>query len=101
VNASAHSSHVYRSGVNLYFTFACAISEELDMEQLYFECWDKVLTATAASGGGIAHHHGSGRLRKNYLHYDLGEDGINLLRTLKRSIDPPGIMNPGNLLPDA
>jgi alkyldihydroxyacetonephosphate synthase len=100
VNASAHSSHVYRSGINLYCTFACATGDAGDAEQLYFECWDKVLTATAAAGGGVAHHHGSGRLRKNYLHHDLGESGVALLRTLKKAVDPLGIMNPGNLLPD-
>ena len=51
-------------------------------------------------GGGVAHHHGSGRLRKNYLHHDLGESGVTLLRTLKKAIDPHGLMNPGNLIPD-
>ena len=99
VNASAHSSHVYRSGINLYFTFACMPPEREQMEALYFECWDKALASTAAAGGGIAHHHGAGRLRKPYLHHDLGTAGIDLLHRLKRSIDPDGLMNPGNLLP--
>ena len=98
--ASAHSSHVYRSGINLYFTFACAPADAAEMEALYFEAWHKALTATAAAGGGIAHHHGSGRLRRQYLHHDLGEPGIELLKTLKHAIDPKGIMNPGNLLPE-
>ena len=100
VNASAHSSHVYRSGINLYFTFACMPADAEAMESLYFQCWDKALEATAAAGGGIAHHHGSGRLRKNYLHHDLGSGGIALLRSLKCAIDPDNLMNPGNLLPD-
>ncbi len=98
--ASAHSSHVYRSGINLYFTFACAPADAAEMEALYFEAWHKALTATAEAGGGIAHHHGSGRLRRQYLHHDLGEPGIELLKTLKHAIDPKGIMNPGNLLPE-
>lgn len=98
LNASAHSSHVYRSGINLYFTFAGALTD--DAEAFYFECWDKVLTATAAAGGGIAHHHGSGRLRKPYLHHDLGATGVDLLRAVKHAVDPSGIMNPGNLIPD-
>ena len=101
VNASAHSSHVYRSGINIYCTFACLPENVADMEKLYFECWDRAMTACAAAGGGIAHHHGSGRLRKNYLHHDLGDNGISLLRTLKAAVDPQGLMNPGNLLPDA
>ena len=99
VNASAHSSHVYRSGINLYFTFACMPEDASVMGDRYLESWDCALTATAAAGGGIAHHHGSGRLRRQYLHHDLGKSGIDLLRTIKRAIDPQGLLNPGNLLP--
>ena len=99
VNASAHSSHVYRSGINLYFTFACMPEDAAMMGDRYLESWDRALAATAQAGGGIAHHHGSGRLRRDYLHHDLGQSGIDLLRTLKQAVDPKGIMNPGNLLP--
>ena len=99
VNASAHSSHVYRSGINLYFTFACMPEDASVMGERYLESWDRALTATASAGGGIAHHHGSGRLRRDYLHHDLGENGLALLRKLKQAIDPQGLLNPGNLLP--
>ena len=99
VNASAHSSHVYRSGINLYFTFACMPEDASVMGARYLDSWDRALTATASAGGGIAHHHGSGRLRRDYLHHDLGENGVALLRKLKKAIDPQGLLNPGNLLP--
>ena len=99
VNSSAHSSHVYRSGVNLYFTFACMPEDASVMGDRYLESWNRALTATAEAGGGIAHHHGSGRLRRDYLHHDLGQNGLALLRKLKHAIDPQGILNPGNLLP--
>ena len=101
VNASAHSSHVYRSGINLYFSFAALLDNTVKMEAAYFDGWDRIMRATAANGGGIAHHHGAGRLRKPYLHHDLGENGVALLRRLKNAMDPLGIMNPGNLIPDA
>lgn len=100
VNASAHSSHVYRSGINIYCTFACRPADGADMEGLYFEAWDKALEACAAAGGGIAHHHGSGRLRRGYIHHDLGQSGVDLLRTIKAAVDPQGLLNPGNLLPE-
>ena len=69
------------------------------MGDRYLESWDQALTATAKAGGGIADHHGSGRLRSDYLHHDLGDNGLALLHTLKQAIDPQGILNPGNLLP--
>ena len=98
--ASAHSSHVYRSGLNLYFTFAAACESPAEMESLYLECWRRVMEATVRQGGGIAHHHGAGRLRRPYLVHDLGETGLSLLRRLKGALDPQQLMNPGNLLPD-
>lgn len=99
--ASAHSSHVYRSGLNLYFTFVARHEDSADMEATYLECWRRVMEATAKHGGGVAHHHGAGRLRKPYLVHDLGEEGVALLRRLKQALDPQGLMNPGNLIPDA
>ena len=101
LNASAHSSHVYRSGINLYFSFAVRRDDPMELEDAYFEGWRRVLDATVKNGGGVAHHHGSGRVRRDYLVNDLGETGVALLRKVKAALDPKGIMNPGNLLPDA
>ena len=97
---SAHSSHAYRSGINLYFTFVGQPEDPAQMSQSYMDSWKAVLDATAANGGGIAHHHGIGRVRKAFLAMDLGETGVAVLRTLKSAVDPKGIMNPGVLLPD-
>ena len=101
INASAHSSHVYRSGINLYFSFAATFEDTAKMEPAYFAGWQAIMAATAKHGGGIAHHHGAGRLRKPYLHHDLGDGGVALLRRVKAALDPAGVMNPGNLIPDA
>jgi alkyldihydroxyacetonephosphate synthase len=99
--ASAHSSHVYRSGLNLYFTFAVATQGPKVMEAVYLDAWRRIMEATDRHGGSLAHHHGIGRVRRNYLERELGATGVALLRRLKQAIDPHGIMNPGVLLPDA
>lgn len=98
---TAHSSHVYRSGLNLYFTFAVAVGEPKAMEATYHDGWRRIMEATDRHGGSLAHHHGIGRVRRNYLTRELGEGGVSLLRKLKVALDPNGIMNPGVLLPDA
>jgi alkyldihydroxyacetonephosphate synthase len=98
--ASAHSSHSYRSGTNLYFTFAARVEDRQRMPALYAECWRRTMEATAAAGGGIAHHHGIGRVRRAFLRHELGDAGVALLRALKRSLDPDDLLNPGVLLPD-
>jgi alkyldihydroxyacetonephosphate synthase len=51
-------------------------------------------------GGSISHHHGIGRVRREWLARELGSAGLATLRSLQRALDPHGIMNPGVLLPD-
>jgi alkyldihydroxyacetonephosphate synthase len=99
--ASAHSSHVYRSGLNLYFTFAIRPEDAGEMEGAYFESWRRIMAATAEAGGSLSHHHGIGRIRRDWMGTELGDSGVALLQTLKRALDPAGVMNPGVLIPDA
>jgi alkyldihydroxyacetonephosphate synthase len=99
--ASAHSSHVYRSGLNLYFTFAVQLDGPEAMEPAYFDCWRRIMEATVRHGGSLAHHHGIGRVRRDVLVDELGAEGVGLLRRIKQALDPKGVMNPGVLIPDA
>lgn len=98
--ASAHSSHVYRSGINLYFTFAVKPDDPAGMRSAYLDCWNRVMSAVIGRGGGIAHHHGIGRVRREFLRHEIGAGGLFVLRALKRALDPDGFMNPGVLIPE-
>jgi FAD/FMN-containing dehydrogenase len=57
-----------------------------------------VYDAVAALGGSISAEHGLGQLKREEIlrHKDPLE--MELMRALKRSLDPAGIMNPGKLL---
>ena len=99
VLASGHSSHSYRSGTNLYFTFAARVEEQERMPAIYLECWRRTIRATLASGGGISHHHGIGRVRREFLGHEIGDTGVGVLRALKRALDPDDLLNPGVLIP--
>jgi alkyldihydroxyacetonephosphate synthase len=96
--ASGHSSHSYGTGTNIYFTFAGRPDKPEDLEDLYFRVWGATMEATLAAGGTISHHHGIGRVRRDWLARELGT-AYPLLQALRRSLDPLGIMNPGALLP--
>jgi alkyldihydroxyacetonephosphate synthase len=97
--ASSHSSHSYRSGTNLYFTFIAKPDDAADLEATYRECWRRTMDAADAVGAGLAHHHGIGRVRRDVLVREIGPSGVELLRHLKRALDPDGLLNPGALLP--
>lgn len=47
--------------------------------------------------GSISAEHGVGLLKKPYLGYSRAPGELSLLRTLKRALDPNGILNPGKI----
>lgn len=98
-NGSAHSSHAYRSGLNLYFSFAVQPKQRAQLRQAYHACWAAVMEASLKAGGTIAHHHGIGRVRREWLARELGPGGLATLARIKHALDPSGFMNPGVLLP--
>ena len=98
VAASAHSSHAYRSGANLYFTVA-ATPGEGEYLATYDACWDAAMRAADSVGAGLAHHHGIGRVRRDWMAAEVGAGGVSMLRSLKAALDPDGLLNPGVLIP--
>lgn len=97
IAATAHSSHSYAQGTNLYVTFAIKPEDWSKAEASYLDAWGRVMRATLDGGGTIAHHHGIGRLRTPWLAEELGT-AYPVLAAIKRALDPAGIMNPGVLI---
>ncbi len=52
---------------------------------------------TAEVGGRISGEHGIGHKRKHYLPYVVSENYIEMLRMIKRAMDPNNILNPGKI----
>jgi alkyldihydroxyacetonephosphate synthase len=102
----AHLSHAYPDGCCIYFSFAGSATRgsrswDAGCEETYDRAWRAALAAAIDSGGTLAHHHGAGRSKAPRLTSELGASGIGAIRSLMRAFDPKGILNPGNLLPDA
>ena len=89
-----HLSHGYPDGACLYFSFAGG-GEETAAVELHRHLWREAMEAVIAAGGTVAHHHGAGLARAPFLRAELGDGGIDVLRRLRRALDPSGIANPG------
>jgi alkyldihydroxyacetonephosphate synthase len=99
MSATAHQSHAYTDGACLYFTFA-AKPEADERERYYVAAWDAAQRAVLDEGGALSHHHGVGLNRSRFMGEALG-GGLDVLASIKRALDPNGILNPGKLgLPD-
>ncbi len=93
---TCHLSHSYVTGSSLYFIFLGKIAEGREIEQwehLKKMAGDNIL----ANGGTITHHHGVGYEHAPWFVQEYGEQGMEALRGLKKTLDPAGIMNPGKL----
>ncbi|MFN2376439.1 MAG: FAD-binding oxidoreductase [Candidatus Binatia bacterium] len=94
---SGHVSHCYTQGANIYFTFVAAEADPRAALAIYDKAWRTTIETTIELGGTIAHHHGIGRVRKEWLRGELGDGGVALFSAVKRSLDPNGILNPGKI----
>lgn len=91
-----HISHVYPAGASLYFT--CVATLTTDPVAQWAAAKDAASRAIAAAGGTVTHHHAVGRDHRPYLEGEIGPLGVEILRAVKRTLDPRGIMNPGALV---
>ena len=91
-----HISHVYAAGASLYFTVACAQLEDPIAQ------WEAAKAAAGeailAAGGSITHHHGVGADHRELYPREVGALGVEVVRAVKRTLDPAGILNPGILV---
>ncbi len=92
-----HISHIYSDGASLYFTFLAGLEGDgLDQDARAKKAASE---AILAAGATITHHHGVGTAHAPYLGAEIGGLGLSVLRSIKDTLDPEGIMNPGKLIP--
>ena len=91
-----HVSHVYPTGASLYFTIVCA--QGPDPVSQWQQAKQAVNAAILGAGGTISHHHGVGTDHAAGLAEEIGPLMLDTLRSVKRQLDPAGILNPGILL---
>lgn len=92
-----HISHVYPTGASLYFTVVAGQRGDA------IEQWRKAKRAAGdaivAGGGTITHHHAVGADHRPWMDDEITDLGVEVLRSIKRTLDPAGILNPGKLIP--
>ena len=92
-----HVSHVYETGCSLYFTVAAPQGE--DPLARWLAAKAAASDAMVRAGATITHHHGVGRDHVPWLAQQIGPVGVAVLRAVKASLDPTGVLNPGVLVP--
>jgi alkyldihydroxyacetonephosphate synthase len=90
-------THVYPDGPAPYYTFVGTARPGAELAQ-----WETIKRAAsealAAAGGTITHHHAVGRLHRPWYDRERSELFATALASVKRSLDPANVMNPGVLV---
>ena len=81
---------------NLHPTF---LTDERDADEMHrvHQALDAILARTLALGGTITGEHGVGLAKKAWLRAQLGDESFELMRQIKRTLDPSGLLNPGKI----
>jgi FAD/FMN-containing dehydrogenase len=71
------------------------VLDALDYDEAVTEA---VLKLVSSYGGSISAEHGVGRHKREYLALSRSSEEIAVMRSIKSSLDPDGLLNPGVLL---
>jgi D-lactate dehydrogenase (cytochrome) len=88
--------HAGDGNFHLIFTVNPGDAEELEWVQAANE---RLVERALRLGGTCSGEHGVGLGKMKYLRKEHGE-GLEVMRALKRALDPDNIMNPGKLIPE-
>jgi alkyldihydroxyacetonephosphate synthase len=92
-----HISHAYPTGASLYFTVVAKAAD--DPIAQWTAAKRAAGDAIVAQGATITHHHAVGIDHRAWMAAEVGALGLDVLRSVKATVDPAGILNPGKLLP--
>ncbi|KAI6171234.1 FAD-binding PCMH-type domain-containing protein [Aphelenchoides bicaudatus] len=84
---------------NFHCLFPCHEDDKEEMKRIW-EFSDQLVKIALAAGGTCTGEHGVGLGKRQYLKEEFGETTLNLMRTLKQTLDPNGILNPGKIFLD-
>jgi alkyldihydroxyacetonephosphate synthase len=92
-----HISHVYPTGASLYFTVVAG--QRGNPIQQWRRAKAAATDAMVRTGATITHHHAVGADHRPWMRNEVGDLGVAVLRAVKATLDPAGILNPGKLIP--
>ena len=96
-----HSSHSYQTGTNMYFVYDYNVVDckpEEEIHKYHIPINAMIVEETLKAGGSMVHHHGIGKYRTPWTKQEHGS-AYYLLKALKNTFDPNGIMNAGTIYP--
>ncbi len=83
---------------NLHLNVAGDMQDPVFFENLT-RAYDEIVSFAIAAGGTATGEHGIGIGKRKFMKQEHGES-VEVMRGIKKHLDPNGILNPGKVLPD-
>merc|ERR1712137_903178 len=91
-------TQTYDTGACVYFYFGFIFRGVENPIQKFNKIEAAARDVVIQCGGSLSHHHGVGKLRKQWLPQCNSEVGMTMLKALKTAVDPTNVLGNGNLL---
>jgi glycolate oxidase len=82
---------------NLHPTILVDKNNKDEMERTH-KAVDEIFAAALGFGGTLSGEHGIGFAKMKYLGDELGQSGLDLMKSIKGALDPQYILNPGKMV---
>jgi len=75
---------------------ATILADERDADEMkrVERAVEELFLAVLALGGTLSGEHGIGRMKSRYLHLETGDAALEVMRRIKRALDPRTVLNP-------
>ena len=87
---------IYHTGVCIYFMLGISVKGVSNPEEKFSKIEHSMRKVIIEHGGSISHHHGVGKLRKDFIPDMLSKTSIDLVKELKKAHDPSNIFGASN-----
>lgn len=83
---------------NLHPTILTDARDGEEMKRVH-QAVDEIFKKALELGGTLSGEHGIGLAKKNFLQWEMGETGLDVMRSIKKALDPENLLNPGKVIP--
>lgn len=76
------------------------LTDERNTEEMkrVHQAVDEIFKIALELGGTISGEHGIGMAKAKYLPLEFGEQGVEVMKKVKRALDPENLLNPGKMM---
>ena len=88
---SPRITQLYHTGVCIYFTHGFSTTGVENPDEIFSQIEHTLRETIMAAGGSISHHHGVGKIRKDFMQYTISPAATELIKEIKKANDPQNI----------